>query len=261
MKPFEKLIVAIYAIIVVAIFFAGMLVFEMYTTEGSAAVLWFCLAFTIPVSIYYSIRNTNRQGQTWYAYIGTFVSSSVILLFLNYFTVMKADLLISYMSRFSTTVTIPITEVKKYYVKKSFDHTDVTVYYADRKIKFETSRSNFFLLKDKKQLNSTIGQSFLGNYYITEFNHSKDEKWTARIAYLKDWWSRNWWLLAFLLLFFLFIVISVKYFPNAGLKRIRKPVSIKRMVLMWLLIMAGLFIFAVIAMYSYGLYHVLKRNL
>ena len=260
MKPFEKLTLIIYAVIVIVIYVIGILVFELYTTKGSSPVFWSCLILIFPVSIYYCIRMTNVQGKIWYGYAGNFIISYAVLIFLTYFTVMKVDLLMSYMLRPSTTVTIPIISVKKSYVKKSFDHTNVTVFYADRNIEFETSRSNFFLLEHKKQINSNIGVSYAGNYYITNFEHSSAEKWEARKAYLKNWWYRNWWLWAFFALFILSIVISVKYFPNSGTKVRRKPFSLAQAAVIWLIIMGGIFVITITGIYLYGLYHLINKN-
>jgi len=260
MKPIEKLILTVYAVIVVAIYIAGILAFEMYTSRDSAPVFWSCLFLIFPVSIYYCVRMTNVQGKIWYGYAGNFIISYAVLIFITYFSLMKVDLLVSYLLRPSTTVTIPIISVKKSYVKKSFDHTKVTVFYGSRNIEFETSRSNFFLLEHKKQINSNIGVSYAGNYYITNFEHSSAEMWAAKEAYLKNWWSRNWWIWAFFALFILSVVILAKYFPNVGRKVRKKPFSLARAAVIWLVIMAGIFVIAIAGIYLYGLYHLINKN-
>lgn len=260
MKAFEKKAVISFIIIVVAIYLAGMFTFEMYTSKNSGLVFWCCLISIFPVSLYYSIRTTNAEGRVWWHYITTFIASYLLLLFLTYFTLLKADMLISSVFTPSSTQTILVKSVKKAYVKGSFDHTKVVVHYDDKDITFETSRTNFFLLEHKKYITSVIGISYTGNYYVTKFNHSSVEQWNASKAYLKNWFYRNWWFWAFILLFILTIVISAKYFPNLGTKVRRKPFSLARTVVIWLVIMTGIFVLAIAGIYLYGFYHLINKN-
>lgn len=84
---------------------------------------------------------------------------------------------------------LAVVYVHKHFARSSFVSTRVGIRYRDSVLRFETSRINYFLLRDKKSIRAEIGQITPRFYYIRHLQLEPGERDRARQAYWLYWWS------------------------------------------------------------------------
>ncbi|RYE01783.1 MAG: hypothetical protein EOP44_07500 [Sphingobacteriaceae bacterium] len=187
---------------------------DLYTTHEFLSVLWFAAILALPLAAYTLYAGRETLFITWYGAV--FFSLIVYGLYLGsaYFTVLKLDLLLSAALKSTQNLELPVQQVNRVMARKGgFIYTDVGLSYQGKTIGFEGTRTSYFLLKPYHKLQVNIGQSYLGNDYVTHIELPAHERWAARLAYLKDWFSRYWWLYAAFALWVLFSILKDRFFP------------------------------------------------
>jgi hypothetical protein len=214
MKRLEYIILIVYVSVVVGIYLLGRLFLEMYIINEASPAKWIIGALVLPIAIYTGIKFTQSDEHKWYTYILKTIFCFFAIAMTAYFTFMKADMLISAAVKPPSVQLLKVHSVKKVFRRKlGFDHTNVTLTLNGKEITFKASRTDFFLLQHKKIIMGNVGQSFCGNYYITNLDLPSAERWRARWAYLKDWASRSWYFPAFIVLGVLAMFIKEKFWP------------------------------------------------
>lgn len=214
-----------YLAVLLVVYIAARIAFEMYTFKISGPVyLWFGILMS-PFIIYATLRLAIINGGKWFLYPLYFVLISIGVLFTGGTTIAKLDLLLSSTINQPIEQEVPIVDIKKVFRRSSFKYTDVTIQYQQQNLTLQAQSNTYFLLESKKTLKVSIGQSYLGNYFVTDLHLQPGERGSARWAYLKDWTNRNWYIPAFVILFIAAIVISAKYFPNFKIKRRQQPMG------------------------------------
>jgi len=187
---------------------------DLYTDYDYIHVFWWTALIILPLAAYSIYFTRKSLLSTWYTYLifpmiiyGLYLGSA-------YFTALRLDLLISASIKPETEQVLPVKSVQQIFARKTgFINTDVTLRYQQQLITFEGTRTSYFFLKYRKAIRGSVGQSYLGNYYIPQIQIPGHERWAARWAYLKDWFKRYYWLLIALPLLFGFGSLKEKYFP------------------------------------------------
>ena len=247
-KKIEVWLIASISIWAVITYSLALLLLNMYTNEDSAVLFWCAVVVFIPAGIYFAIPMAARENAKWYKYVGYSVMTSLFLLFIGYYTLLKTDLLWSLFTKTTTSGILYIKDVKKDYLPKhGWDHTNVNTIYNNKPLQFEATRTAYFLLKDKDSLNVSIGRSITGNYFITDIHLSGTERWAARKSYWTNWIQRYIWVAVFLVFTFMVVQLKERYFPNITLAQI----GWKRFVLLCVAIMVGIIMLIYIGLIVY----------
>lgn len=207
-------IILIYWSLCAVVYLVTDLFLDLYTSHDFLSVLWLAALLALPLAAYTLYLGRETLFKTWYATV--FFSLIIYGLYLGsaYFTVLKLDLLLSAATNSIQNLQLPVQQVNRVMVRKAgFVYTDVWLRYQGKSIRFEGTRTSYFLLKPYRKLQVNIGQSYLGNDFVTQIELPAHERWAARLAYLKDWFSRYWWLYAAFALWFLLSIGKDKYFP------------------------------------------------
>jgi hypothetical protein len=253
MTTLEKKIVAIYSGLVIAIYLLGLIMLNIYTTRDSSVVTLVVAIIVFPVSIYSAIRLTIGTGSKWYGGIFYFLMVGAWLMFSCYYTCMKTDLLLAAILKPKAVEAVTIEGVEKSYVRRNgWVHTNIRLLYKQHEVTFEGSRTSFFLLQNRKQLSVTTGESFTGNYFITNLHLPSSDRWAARLAYFKDWTKRHLWIPIAIAVIILAIWVRTKFWPDV------KPIQLswQRVVLMSIGITAAILlcIYLALIVYIYFMY-------
>ena len=208
-------IILIYWLVWAIIYFSIDLFIDLYTDLDYSTVFWYTAVAAIPFT-FYTVSVVGKWAfSKWYHYVilplliyGFYVGSA-------YFSVLKIDLLFSALFKKEITTTLPIRDVQRVFARKSGNiHTNVSVLYKSSVLTLQGSRTSYFLLKDFREINVNIGQSYLGSYYATYISIPTKARWNARGEYFKDWFQRHFWLLAVLALLAAYGWLKQKYFPK-----------------------------------------------
>ncbi len=250
-KQLENILIVVYICCVIAVYVLSATLLDMYTTAHSHTIGW-CVGITMGlIAAYISTRLTLVKSEKWYGYIGNFVGPFLLLVFSGYYTCMKTDLLISALIKPTTVTNSQITAIKKITTRRAvFDHTNVTLRYNDKNITFKAGSNFYFLLKNKKTLNVNIGQSFTGNYFITDIQLPAAERWAARSAYFKDWAHRHTWIAILLIIAIVVFLLILKFGPKQPLIK-RKPYSFTKLMLIIMGIIFALGLLAYLGLIVY----------
>lgn len=230
---------------------------DLHTDENYGSVFW-CTAVIALVFTAYTIYLTRGSVfTTWYTYLILPLIIYGLYLGTAYFTALKLDVLISAMVKPETKHVLAVKDVRQVFARKAgFIHTNVTLQYQQQLLTFEGTRTSYFLLKPHKLINVKMGQSYLGDYYITHINLPVHERWVARGAYIKNWFSRYYWLLIALPLIFSVSGVKSKYFANSDNKVIvpaKKPYSrFLKLLFIVLFSLVGLFMLVVLLVGLFG---------
>ncbi|WP_374951049.1 hypothetical protein [Mucilaginibacter sp.] len=247
-KKFEVWLTVIFVTWAVTAYLLELLLVNMYTRNDSAVLFWCAVAVFLPAGVYFAIPMAAKENARWYKYIGYSVMTSLFLIFVGYFTLLKTDLLWSLLTKPTTSGVVYIKSLKKDYLPKhGWDHTNVNTIYNNKRLQFEASRTAFFLLKDKDSLNVTIGCSNTGNYFITDIHLPGVERWDARKTYWVDWVQRNLWVAVLLIFAFMVAILKERYWPNATFAQI----GWKRFVLICVSIVVIIFIIIYVGLIVY----------
>jgi hypothetical protein len=215
---------------------------DLYTDYDYPRVFWCTAIMTLPLAACTVYLARKSLLTNWYTYIISPLIIYGLYLMSAYFTVLKLDLLISASIEPETEQVLPVKNVQRVFARKSgFIHTDVTLRYQQQLIYFEGTRTSYFFLKSHREIQANIGQSHLGNYYVTQIHIPSHERWVARQAYLKDWLNRYYWLFIGLALLIVFGRLKDKFFPAAADKPMPAYKPYSRFIRVSFIITASLF--------------------
>lgn len=211
-----KYLLLAYWLVCISIFLTVDLFVDLYTDWDSIGVLWSAILLSLPpVAITLYFMRKEFLGGRWYTYILYPVISFGIYLCCSYFTLLNADLMLSAAFKSETAQILPIQHVQQVIARKAgFIHTDVTLLYQGKPVVFQGTRTSYFLLIGKKELQADLGQSYLGNLYALHLKAPAHERWLARGAYLYNWFHRYLWLMIASALLFVFGLLKDKFFPK-----------------------------------------------
>jgi hypothetical protein len=189
MKRFDKIIIALFAAIVIVVYIAASLTFEMRTdgrilNNGLPAYL-----ISVCITAYFCFKyKSAKKVETYFA---VFVFSAVLWVVISS-TKSKLKFLYYAVTGATTETSIKLINVEKVKYRHSFTGTRVTAYYNGREIVLETSRTNFFALEHKKEIRVLIGKAGAAQYYVTKVFWQPGEVSEAFLQYWLFWLKRNW---------------------------------------------------------------------
>lgn len=198
---------------------------DLYTDEDYVNVFWYAGIIVLPLAAYSVYAGRQELLTRWYTYIlfpliiyGLYAGSA-------YFTALNVDLLMSAAFKPTTELVTPVENVQRIFARKiGFTHTNVVLHYQQKSVIFKGTRTSYFLLKPYKTLQVKIGQSYLGNYYVSHIQLPAYKRWIARGAFIKDWFHRYLWLLIALPLLYIVSLLKDKYFPAQPVNK-KPPVN------------------------------------
>jgi len=226
--------------------------FEMYTQNISLAEYVGCGAVVFIILTYFCVKYIGLKRVITYVniVIGTFFLA--VLLGMNLHGV---KLLYYAATGNTTTMRIDINNVKKNMSKRSFIGSYVFADYDHKELRFESSRVNYYALKDVHSMLADIGKAGPNNYYITKVQWHANQKADARKQYWAYWFNNA--LVVVYVVAGIIAVLVAAIFLKAKLG-IKKPNFLTRLSpLQTILLMFGaivmLMILIVLAAYSYML--------
>lgn len=224
----------------------------MYTENISSGEYIGCGIAAFIILTYYCVKYIGLKRIMTYVNIvvGTFFLSA--LLGMNLHSVK----LLYYAANGNTITTrIDINNVKKIMSKRSFMGSYIYADHDQQALRFESSRVNYYALKNARSMVANIGKAGANNYYITRVQWHADQKANARKQYWAYWFSKA--------LIVVYIVAGIIALLVAGifLKEklgIKKPNFLTKLsplqtILLFFGMMVGLVILIVLVAYSYML--------
>lgn len=190
---------------IVFVYIAADLSFEMYTEYRDRRYAIGVYILSLSLVSYYGIKYIRPKKASFY--FGLLVSSALLWICLL-ITGHKIRLLYAAATTPATIKTLTIDHVEKELHKGSLAGSKVFIRYDTGLIKFSSSRTNYFALKDKQEIKAELGTAGEGNYYIRRIYWQEGEQGAARKAYWK-YWANKYWIVPVLLaglLVFLFII-------------------------------------------------------
>jgi hypothetical protein len=210
-------ILCTYWVLIITTYLTVDIFLDLYTTRDSAALAWYSAAFSIPLAaltLYFMRKDVFGK---WYTYIFSPLIAFGLYLGCTYFNALNLDLLLGAALKPTIEETLPVESVNRVFARKAgFIHTDVALLYHNKSIIFQGTRTSYFLLRNTKALNATIGRSYLGNYFATRLQMPAQQRWAARYEYLKDWFYRYLWLLIGFPLLLLLGYLKDRFFPGSA---------------------------------------------
>ncbi len=82
---------------------------------------------------------------------------------------------------------LDVTYVKRHYAKTTYTGSTIGIQYGDKVLRFESSRTNYFLLRNKRCIRADIGQAAPGFYYIRNLQLAPGERRQASVDFWSDW--------------------------------------------------------------------------
>jgi len=248
----DKLFLVCIAALIFIIYVVTDLCFEMYTENITPGEYVGCGIVVFIILTYYCVKYIGLKRFMTYANIivGTFLLS--VLLGMNLHSVK----LLYYAAKGDTKITrININTVKKIISKRSFIGSYIYADYDHQALRFESSRVNYYALKNAHSMVANIGKAGENNYYITRVQWHGGQKSIARKQYWAHWFSKA--------LSFIYIVAGIIALFVAGIflkvkLGIKKPnfftrLSPLKIVLLFFGIMVGLVLLIVLVAYTYTL--------
>lgn len=173
-------IIALVAVIL--IYFLRLWCFEMITTNygGFYYALIFILSLAIVIFFHIRYKAPNR----FKTHLMVVVYAGLLSFFLYYTSVNLQMLFHSTVGESKTTV-LKIDSVKAHRIRSTIEGGLIFVTYENQTIKFESSGTTYFALKDKSQIRLDIGTAGANNFYVSRIYWKDGEKWTARVLYWK----------------------------------------------------------------------------
>jgi hypothetical protein len=187
MSRADKLVIGCIAAFMLIIYIVTDICFEMYTQNTNRAEYIGCGIVAFLLMTYFCVK-----------YIGLkrFMTYVNIILGSLFLSVLLASNLHSikflYYAATSGTVTtrIDIFKVKKQMSKRSFTGSYIYADYDHKELRFESSRVNYYALKDQHSMLADIGKAGADNYYITNVHWQIHQKAVARKQYWAGWFNR-----------------------------------------------------------------------
>lgn len=84
---------------------------------------------------------------------------------------------------------LDVTYVKRHYAKTTYIGSDIGIRYGSEVLRFESSRTNYFLLATERCIRAEIGQAAPGFYYIRNLQATPDARGQARSDYWRFFWQ------------------------------------------------------------------------
>lgn len=212
MNRTDKLLIALFAAVVIIVYAVADITFDMTTDHSFFDYGVPVYVITLIAILYFCIKGYGVKK--WQTYLSALVYS-MLFWFVVLSILFKVRMLYHAAVEHTTQTELKISGIKKVFSKRSFTGTKVMVNLNGRNVEFETSRTNFFALQNYKAIKVLLGQAGK-DYYITKIYFKPGQKSTARYEYLKFWWDRNWHIPAFVLGFILLVIILIKFEKPSG---------------------------------------------
>ncbi len=189
MKHIDKIIAGMIITGILLVYIATDVSFEMYTRQSSRNYSIGMYLLSLLLTAYYGFRYIRPKKASFY--FGLLVTSALLWVCLL-ITGEKASLLYHAAAGATTATALPIDRVEKDTHKGSLAGSKVFVRYGGHLLKFESSRTNYFALKDKREIRAELGIAGDHNYYVTKIYWQEGERSHARNAYWEYWIDRYW---------------------------------------------------------------------
>ena len=190
MKHIDKIIAGVIIAVMVSVYFATDLSFEMYTSGTSRNYNIGAYLLSLLLASYYGFRYISTPKKASF-YFGLLVSSLMLWVCLMS-TGEKINLLYTAATTATTTAVLPIDHVEKDMHKGSLQGSKIFVRYNGELIRFSSSRTNYFALKDKQEIRAELGSTADNHYYVSKIYWDAGERGNAKIAYWRYWLDRYW---------------------------------------------------------------------
>nr|WP_067060639.1 hypothetical protein [Mucilaginibacter sp. L294] len=187
MSRADKLFIGCVAVFMLVNYVVTDICFEMYTQNISLAEYVGCAVVVFILLTYFCVKYIGLKRVMTYVniIIGTFFLSALLGMNLH------GVKLLYYAATGSTTATrIDINNVKKNMSKRSFMGSYVFVDYDHQELRFESSRVNYYALKNEHSMLADIGKAGANNYYITKVHWHINQKADARKQYWAYWFHK-----------------------------------------------------------------------
>jgi len=252
MSRADKLFIGCVAVFILINYIVTDICFEMYTQNITLPEYIGCGVAVFVILTYYCVKYIGLKRVMTYVniIIGTFFLS--VLLGIN----LHGTKLLYYAAIGNTVTTrIDINNVKKIMSKRSFIGSYIFADYDHKELRFESSRVNYYALKNEHSMLADIGKVGTYNYYITKVHWQVNQKADARKQYWEGWFSKALVAAGIVAAILLVMVASIFLKEKLG---IRKPNFFTRLSpLQTILVVFGaivaLMIFIVLVAYSYML--------
>jgi hypothetical protein len=251
MRNLDKVIAGFIIALILFVYIAADLTFEMYTEYRSWRYATGVYVLSLLLVSYYGIKYIKPKKASFY--FGLLVSSALLWICLL-ITGQKISLLYAAAIQPTVTTTLAIDHVEKNLHKGSLAGSKVFIRHDRALLNFSSSRTNYFALKDKREIKTELGTTGAGNYYVSRIYWHDGERSAARKAYW-HYWANRYWIIPVLiagLLVFLFIAdwlrkkSIIKSKPRAG-----TPKSIGLLYLKIMGIIAALFLLCYLILLLY----------
>lgn len=190
---------------------------DLHTFTDCGKLALFSGLAVLPLALYTLVLIVPHLEWPWYGNV--FISLALLGFYIlsAYFTVKKLDLLWSIATRPAIEQQWPILRVEQVFARRGgFIHTRVMLRINQKPVELETSRSSYFLLKNRSLIAGKISISALNEYIVRDLNVSASERWQARKAYGQDWFQRYWWLGVLIVLYLIWQWIKSRLFPKTA---------------------------------------------
>lgn len=186
MSHADKIFIGSVAVFMLINYIVTDICFEMYTQNISLAEYIGCGVVVFIILTYFCVKYIGLKRVITYVniVIGTFFLS--VLLGIN----LHGTKLLYYAATGNTITTrMDINNVKKIMSKRSFIGSYVFADYDHQELRFESSRVNYYALKNEHSMLADIGKAGADNYYITRVHWQVNQKADARKQYWAYWFN------------------------------------------------------------------------
>lgn len=187
MSRADKLFIGCVAVFMLINYIVTDICFEMYTQNISLSEYIGCGIVVFIILTYYCVKYIGLKRVITYVniVIGTFFLS--VLLGMNLY----GTKLLYYAATGNTVTTrMDINNVKKIMSKRSFIGSYIFADYDHKELRFESSRVNYYALKNEHSMLADIGKAGADNYYITRVHWQVNQKADARKQYWAYWFNK-----------------------------------------------------------------------
>lgn len=252
MSRADKLFIGCVAVFMLINYIVTDICFEMYTQNITLAEYIGCGVVVFVILTYYCVKYIGLKRVMTYVniVIGTFFLS--VLLGINLY----GTKLLYYTATGNTITTrMNINNVKKIMSKRSFIGSYIFADYDHKELRFESSRVNYYALKNEHSMLADIGKAGTNNYYITRVHWQANQKADARKQYWAGWFDNAIMVVYIVAGIIAFLVGAIFLKAKLGIK---KPNFFTRLsplqtILLFFGIMAAFVILIVLVAYSYML--------
>lgn len=221
MKHIDKIIAGIIIAVMVFVYFATDLSFEMYTSGTSRNYNIGAYLLSLLLVSYYGFRYSSTPKKVSF-YFGLLVSSLLLWVCLMS-TGEKISLLYTAATTATVTTILPVDHVEKDMHKGSLQGSKVFVKYNGELLRFSSSRTNYFALKDKKEIRAELGNTADHHYYVSKIYWESGEHGKAKKVYWRYWLDRYWKVPVVIAVIVVFTLV-IEWLRKKGIIRQRRKV-------------------------------------